>query len=75
MFEPKTTVGKTQTQATGKAKTEYVGRGYYCTSKKGEKYLKLQITNGPTYLIFENKNKKEEKHPDVNAIIKDVTKK
>lgn len=64
-FIPKAQAAKATTERTPDA-----GRGYNCKSKKGEEYVKIQIVNGPTYLMFVNKNKKEERHPDFRLILK-----
>jgi hypothetical protein len=77
-FIPKTNNTQAQQSSTSngtKERVPYAGRAYNAKSKKGEDYVKIQITGGKTYLMFINKNKKEDKHPDFNLIEKtDVVK-
>ena len=39
------------------------GIGYKATSKNGLEFINLNI-DGVKYVMFKNKNKKEERHPD-----------
>jgi uncharacterized protein (DUF736 family) len=73
-FIPSNKTASTQKSGEQKAKVEYAGRAYNAKSKKGEDYIKIQIAGGKTYLMFVNKNKKEDKHPDFNLIEKTSTK-